>query len=67
MSIITEGLARFGLSIAIAIIILWMLLLFRAKRNPSKGSLDMLKDRADRGEITQEEYEAARKLQERKD
>jgi len=62
---VIEGYVRFGLSIALALIILWILFRFRATKRPHKSSLDILKERAKRGEITQEEYEAARKRQER--
>lgn len=63
MSVLTEGTARLGLTIIVVIILGWILLLFRAKRNPAKTSLDLLKERLEKGEITEEEYEAARKKQ----
>lgn len=56
----------FGLAMIAIIILFWLILLSRAKRNPPKGSLDLLKEKLDKGELTQEEYEAARKKQVRK-
>ncbi|MFD1038240.1 SHOCT domain-containing protein [Virgibacillus byunsanensis] len=64
MSILAESYIRFGLSIIIAIVLLGILLRFRAKRNPKKSSLDILKERLEKGEITEQEYEEARKKQE---
>lgn len=63
MSALTENSARMGLTIIVVIILGWILLLFRAKRNPAKTSLDLLKERLEKGEITEEEYEEARKKQ----
>jgi putative membrane protein len=65
MSVLTEGTARMGLTIIVIIMLAWILLLFRAKKNPAKTSLDLLKGRLEKGEITQEEYEEARKKQRR--
>lgn len=63
VSILTEGYIRIGLSIIVAIILIFILILFRAKKNPAKSSLDILKERYTKGEITTEEYEEARKKQ----
>lgn len=63
VSMITEGIVRIGISIVILVVILIILLKFREKSNPAKSSLDLLKDRLEKGEITKEEYEAARKKQ----
>lgn len=63
VSMITEGIVRIGISIVILLVILIILLKFREKSNPAKSSLDLLKDRLEKGEITKEEYEAARKKQ----
>lgn len=52
-----------GLAMIAIIIIFWLLLLSRAKKNPPKGSLDLLKDKLEKGELTEEEYEAARRKQ----
>ncbi|SEQ73773.1 putative membrane protein [Virgibacillus subterraneus] len=63
LSILTEGYIRFGLSIIVAIILIVILIRFRAKKNPAKSSLDILKERHSKGEITKEEYDEARKQQ----
>lgn len=64
MSAETEGYVRFIISILVAIVLLWILIRFRASKNPRKSSLDVLKERRDRGEITAKQYEEARKQQE---
>lgn len=66
VSILTEGYVRLGFSIVVLIILLWILIRFRAKRNPKPGSLEILRKRLEKGEVTEEEYEAARKKQEGK-
>ncbi|MBP1948568.1 SHOCT domain-containing protein [Virgibacillus litoralis] len=63
LSILTEGYIRFGLSVIVAVILVVIIIRFRAKKNPVKSSLDILKERYDRGEITEEEYQDARKKQ----
>jgi len=63
VSMITEGIVRIGISIVVLLVILIILLKFREKSNPAKSSLELLKDRLEKGEITKEEYEAARKKQ----
>ncbi|EQB38933.1 hypothetical protein GCM10007111_31480 [Virgibacillus kapii] len=52
---------RFWLSLALVIIILGILFRFRAKKNPKKDSLELLKERFERGEISKEVYDRARK------
>lgn len=52
-----------GLIMIAVIIIFWLILLSRAKKNPPKGSLDLLKDKLDKGELTQEEYDTAKRQQ----
>lgn len=52
-----------GLVMIGIIIIFWLILLSRAKKNPPKGSLDLLKDKLDKGELTQEEYDTAKRQQ----
>lgn len=63
MSVVTEGTARMGLTIIVVIMLVWILLLFRAKKNPAKTSLDLLRERFEKGEITQKQYEEARRKQ----
>lgn len=63
VSVLTEGSIRIGVTIIVLIVILWILLRFRTKKNPAKTSLDLLKERMEKGEITKEEYKAARKKQ----
>ncbi len=63
LSILTEGYIRLGLSIIVAIILTVILIRFRVKKNPAKSSLDILKGRQSKGEITEEEYQDARKQQ----
>jgi len=60
---LTEGSIRIGITIIVLIVILWILLNFRKKKNPAKTSLELLKERMEKGEITKEEYEAARRKQ----
>ena len=62
-SVLTEGSIRIGITIIVLIVILWILLNFRKKKNPAKTSLELLKERMEKGEITKEEYEAARRKQ----
>jgi len=62
-SVLSESSIRIGLTIIVLIVILWILLKFRTKKNPAKTSLDLLKERMEKGEITKEEYEAARRKQ----
>lgn len=59
MSILTEGYIRVILSIIVLIILLYILVRFRRGKNPAKDSLDILKERYEKGEITKEEYEEA--------
>lgn len=60
---VTEGYIRLGLTIILAIVILWILIRFRASKQPNKSSLDMLKERLERGEISEKEYEEAKRRQ----
>lgn len=63
MSTEVEGYIRVVISIIVAIVLLWILIRFRASKKSSRSSLDILKERRDRGEITDEQYEQARKQQ----
>lgn len=61
---ITEGSIRVVLTIAIVIIIWWIVIRSRAKNN-ADNSLTILKQRMEKGEISKEEYEQARKMQQK--
>lgn len=63
ISILTAGSIRFALSIIVAIVLLWILVRFRSSKNPRKNSLDILQERMEKGEITEREYEEAKKQQ----
>ena len=61
MAVLTEGYVRIILSVIVLIVLLVILFRFRATKNPAKDSLDILKERYEKGEITKKEYEDARK------
>ncbi len=63
MSIATEGLIRVIISIIVIIVLFTILIRFRSSKNPPKTSLDILQERRNRGEITEKQYEEARKQQ----
>ncbi|MBR7796917.1 SHOCT domain-containing protein [Agaribacter marinus] len=52
---------RFWLSIGLVLIIIVITIRFRAKNNLKSDSLELLERRYQRGEISQEVYERARK------
>jgi len=52
---------RIILSIIVLIVLVVILTRFRANKNPAKDSLDILKERYEKGEITKEDYEDAKK------
>lgn len=60
---ILNGYTRVVLSIVVAIVLIWILIKFNAKSNPSESSLDRLKKRCEKGEITKEDYEEAKRKQ----
>jgi len=62
---VLKGYIRFGLTVIVAIALLWIILRYRDKKNPQKSSLDILKERLEQGEITEAEYQAAKKKQQR--
>lgn len=53
---------RLGVSIIIAIILLWIIFRFKVKK-PNGKSLEIMKKRLENGEITQKEYDQARRRQ----
>lgn len=60
---IFHGYTRIVLGIVVAIVLIWILIRFNSRRNPSESSLDVLKGRFERGEITEEDYEEAKRRQ----
>jgi len=62
---VLKGYIRFGLTVIVAILLLWIILRYREKKNPQKSSLDILKVRLEKGEITEAEYQASKKKQQR--
>ena len=65
MSMVLKGYIRFGLTVIVAILLLWIILRYREKKNPQKSSLNILKVRLEKGEITEAEYQAAKEKQQR--
>lgn len=57
------GNVRLIFSIIVLIALLWILFRFRASKNPTKSSLDILKERLEKGEITEADYEEAKRRQ----
>lgn len=60
---VIKGYIRFGLTVIVAIVLLWIILRYREKKNPQKSSLDILEERFEKGDITEAEYKAAKKKQ----
>jgi len=59
-----EGYIRLGLTIIILVMIVIILYRFNAgKSDRRQSSLEIMKERYEKGEITEEEYEKARKKQ----
>lgn len=56
MFILTEGNIRLVLSVIVIIALVIILIRFRVRKGEQKGSLDILKERLDKGEITKEDY-----------
>lgn len=63
MPILFDGSVRIIITIIISAIILWILFRYRVSKRMQKGSLAILKERRDRGEISEEAYEAAKRQQ----
>ncbi|GAA0431090.1 hypothetical protein GCM10008983_04480 [Lentibacillus halophilus] len=59
-----EGYIRLGVTLIILIVLAIILYRFRAGRHKrQKGSLEIMEERLEKGEITEEEYERAREKQ----
>ncbi|WP_234032372.1 SHOCT domain-containing protein [Lentibacillus cibarius] len=59
-----EGYIRLGLTLVVLAVLVIILYRFRAgKSNRRQSSLEIMKERLEKGEITEEEYEKARKEQ----
>lgn len=54
---------RLVLSAIIVIVLLWIIFRFRKGKHASGSSLEILKERLEKGEISQKEYDQARKRQ----
>ena len=54
---------RFIITIIVIIVLTFILIRFRANRNSTKSSLDIMKARMERGEITEEDYKRAKERQ----
>lgn len=57
---------RFIITIIVIIVLTFILIRFRANRNSTKSSLDIMKARMERGEITEEDYKRAKERQGKK-
>lgn len=62
-TIVLNGYIRLALSVIVAIVLLWILLKFNARSNPQESSLDILEKRYLRGEISEEDFEEAKRRQ----
>lgn len=63
MSIFSNGIVRLILTVIVLIVIVIIVFRFRRSRRAPQDSLDFMKERLERGEITEEEFEAARRRQ----
>lgn len=66
MIIFTEPIIRLILAIIVVIVLAYILIKYRATKNPIDNSLDILKKRLAKGEISEEDYEEAKKRQGKK-
>lgn len=57
---------RLILTIIVIIVLAYILFKFRVNRNSTRGSLNILKERLEKGEITEEDYRRAKKQQGKK-
>ncbi len=57
---------RLVITIIVIIVLAFILIRFRANRNSTSSSLDIMKARMERGEITEEDYKRAKERQGKK-
>lgn len=62
-AIFIESYIRLVLTIIVIIALAYILFKFRATKNPSEDSLDIMQERLEKGEMTKEDYEEAKKRQ----
>jgi len=61
LSIFINPTVRLILTLIVLIVLAYILIKFRANKNSREDSLDILKERLKKGEITQEDYEEAKR------
>ena len=57
---------RLIITIIVIIVLLYILIRFRANKSSTRNSLDIMKARLERGEITEEDYKRAKERQGKK-
>lgn len=62
----TVSVSRIIFSIIVIIVLAYILIKYRASKNPADSSLDILKERLNNGEISAEDYEEAKRRQGKK-
>jgi len=61
LSIFINPTVRLILSLIVLIVLAYILIKFRANQNSRGDSLDILQERLEKGEITQEDYDEAKR------
>ncbi|HLR52177.1 MAG TPA: SHOCT domain-containing protein [Candidatus Avamphibacillus sp.] len=61
LSIFINPTVRLILSLIVLIVLAYILIKFRANKNSRGDSLDILQERLEKGEITQEDYDEAKR------
>lgn len=54
---------RFIITIIVVLLLIYILIRFRANRTSTKSSLDIMKERLEKGEITEKDYQRAKRRQ----
>lgn len=62
----TESMIRLLLTVIVIIGLAIIIFKYRATKNPTENSMDILKKRLERGEITEQDYEKAKQRQGKK-